>query len=171
MIKPLIESKDVFLLISILLQTIRPCLGLDLGWLVEDKMEDVSSFPKHHLFFFYVCPFLSYACVFTPLSFFSCTPLHLTTPMRPFLGCSIWATCPMPMSLSETFAWPCRSESMKEKIVDCPFDYWCNWNQKFWTFYSVHWKLVFSLVMYSAGGCQPSARPPIPEPATASHPF
>ena len=110
MIKPLIESKDVFLLISILLQTIRPCLGLDLGWLVEDKMEDVSSFPKHHLFFFCVCPFLSYACVFTPLSFFSCTPLRLFTSMRPSLWCPIWATCPMPRSLSETFAWSPRSQ-------------------------------------------------------------
>ena len=117
MIKPLIESKDVFLLISILLQTIRPCLGLDLGWLVEDKMEDVSSFPKHHLFFFCVCPFLSYACVFTPLSFFSCTPLRLFTSMRPSLWCPIWATCPMPRSLSETFAWSPRLQKSERK--DC----------------------------------------------------
>ena len=54
---------------------------------------------------------------FYPAIIFSCTPLRLSTSMRPSLGCPIWATCPMPMSLSETFAWSRRSQQYEGK--DC----------------------------------------------------
>ena len=52
---------------------------------------------------------------FYPAIIFSCTPLRLFTSMRPSLGCPIWATCPMPMSLSETFKWSRRSQQYEGK--------------------------------------------------------